>query len=413
MPKQRSNIVAVLDLGSSKVVCFIARMGTQGRIEILGVGHHASHGIRAGIITDIKATEKSIIYAVEAAEKLAGESIQKIYIGMTSNNLISHRVPSEMVVTGHEINEKILNKLLFQVIDKYNDQEIEIIHSFPYDYMLDGNRGIESPLGMYGNKVSCDFHIISGQASTLLNIANCAARCQLEVEGYISSAYASGIACLTADEMDLGVTLIEFGGSCTSVSVFSRGNLIFTDGVPLGGINVTNDIARGLCTDFTNAERVKNLYGGVIITPSDEREMIEVPLTDDDDSEMNVVPKTTLVEIIRARVEEILEIIQHKLDESGVSRQGGNKIVITGGACQLSGMKELVGHIFSKTVRVGYPIKLEGLGENASGVSFATPVGMLIHLTETENSMDPFGLRSSNSEGLFKNLFRWLKQNFA
>ncbi len=413
MPKQRNNIVAVLDLGSSKVVCVIARMGAQGRIEVLGVGHHASYGLKAGIITDIKATEKSIVHAVESAEKMAGESIQRVYIGMPSNNLLSHRVPSEMVVTGHEINEKILSKLLFQALDRYNDQEIEIIHTFPYDYMLDGNRGIESPLGMYGNKISCDFHIISGQASTLLNIANCVARCQLEVEGYISSAYSSGIACLTADEIDLGVTLVEFGGSCTSVSVFNRGDLIFTDGVPLGGLNVTNDIARGLCTDFTNAERIKTLNGTVILTPTDEREVIEVPLTGGEDSEMNVVSKSLLVEIIRARVEEILEIIYRKLEESGVSKLGGNKIVITGGACQLSGMKELVSHMFSKTVRVGYPIILEGLTENNSGVSFVTPIGMLIHVAQTENSTDPFGLKASSSEGVFRSLFRWLKQNFA
>jgi cell division protein FtsA len=413
MPKQRNNIVAVLDLGSSKVVCLIARLGINGKLEVLGVGHHISHGVKAGIITDIKATEKSIVYAVEAAEKMAGESIQKVYIGLSSNNLLSHRISTDMVVTGHEISEKDLNKLLFQALDRYNDQDIEVVHSFPYEYMLDGNRGIESPLGMYGNKLSCEFHIISGQASTLLNIANCAARCQLEVEGYISSSYASGLACLTKDEMDLGVTLIEFGGSSTSVSVFNRGHIIFTDGVPLGGMNVTNDIARGLCTSYSNAERVKNLYGTLIMTSSEEKEIIEVPISDDEDSEMNIVKKEVLAEIIRARIEEILEIIAHKLEESGVSKLGGNKIVITGGACQLSGMKELVNHMFLKTVRIGYPRVLEGLRENSSGVTFTSPIGMLIHVAENERANDPYGIRAANSAGIFRTFMHWLKQNFA
>jgi cell division protein FtsA len=380
---------------------------------VLGIGHHVSQGIKAGIITDIKSTEKSIIHAVEAAEKMSGESIQRIYISIPSNNLLSHRVASEMIVTGHEINEKDLNKLLFQALDRYNDQDIEVVHTFPNDYMLDGNRGIESPLGMYGNKLSCDLHIISGQASTLLNTANCAARCQLEVEGYISSAYASGLACLTSDEMELGVVLIELGGSSTSISVFHRGNIIFTDGIPLGGMNVTNDIAQGLCTDFANAERVKNLYGSMIMTSADERETVEVPISKDEDSEMNIVNKGMLVEIIRARIEEILEIIKTKLEDSGVNKLGGNKIVITGGTSQLSGLKEFISHLFSKTVRIGHPQMLDGIADSTSGVSFAAPIGMLIHVAESENATDPFGLKTSSNEGVLGKLMQWLKQNFA
>ena len=413
MLKQKNNIVAVVDLGGSKVVCLIARTGPQGKLEVLGIGHHVSQGIRGGMITDVKSTEQSIIGAIEAAEKASGEKVRKIYLGISSSNLISHRLTSEITVIGHEINDKDEKKLLIQALDRYNDQDIEVVHSFPYEYILDGNRGIESPLGMYGSKLSVELHVISSQSSMLINIANCAARCQLEIEGYISSAYASGLACLTKDEMELGVTLIEFGGSSTSVSVFDRGKMIFTDGVPLGGINVTNDIARGLCTDFASAERVKVLHGTLVLSSSDAREIIEVPLSTDEDSETNSVMKEVLVEIIRARVEEILEIIQQKMEESGMDRVGGNKIVITGGAAQLSGMRELVNHLFSKTVRTGNIKAMDGLNSKGNSVSYSTSVGMLIYVAGNERANDPFGISTNKEEGMFSRLMQWFKQNLS
>jgi cell division protein FtsA len=413
MAKQRSNIVAVLDLGSSKVVCFIARLLAPGKIEVLGIGSHHAGGMKAGLITDIKAAENSIIHAVEAAEKMAGENIQRVFVSISSNNLLSHRLNTEINVAGHEINERDINKLLFQALERYNDQSIEVIHSLPYDYMLDGNRGIDSPLGMYGNKLCAGFHIISAQTSALLNIASAAARCQIEVESYISASYATGKACLTPDEMQLGVTLIELGGGCSAISVFKDGNLIFTDGIPLGGINVTNDIARGLSTDFISAERVKNLYGNLISTSLDIKENIEVPISADEDSEMNVVSKKMLIEIIRARVEEILEILKQKLQDSGVEGASGNKVVITGGASQLAGMRELVSYMFTKAVRVGYPKTLEGIAESTSGVPFASTIGMLLYIASNETMADAFRTANSNNRSFLGNVVSWLKQSLS
>ncbi|RZI47692.1 cell division protein FtsA [Rickettsiales endosymbiont of Peranema trichophorum] len=413
MSKQRKNVIAVLDLGSSKVVCFIAKISVHGRLEVLGVSHHISNGIRAGIVSDLKAIEKSILQSIEAAEKMAGERIHKVFISISSNNLLSHRVTSDITITGHEINAKDLNKLLFQILDRFNEQDMEVIHFFPYNYTLDGNRGIESPLGMYGNKLSCDFHILSGHTSTLLNIANSAAKSHLEVESYVSSSYASGLACLTPDERSLGVTLIEFGGGCTSISVFYNGWLIFTDGLPIGGISITNDLARVLCTDFASAERVKTLYGTVISSVSDSKEMIEVPLSNEDDSEMNIVQRSTVVEIIRARVEEILDIVAEKLENSRVGDLSGNKVVITGGTAQLSGIKELVGEKFSKTVRIGYPVVIDGLAENTSGLAFTAPIGMLLYVSEGIHKPNHFGMDNTNRHGSwFANLIEWLKQHF-
>ena len=409
MPKQRSNIIGVLDVGTSKIVCFIARIGFHGKIEVLGIGHHVSAGIKAGIITDIKLLEKSIAASVESAEKMSGESIQRIYVSLSASNCLSQVMSSEIMVTGHEISERDEKKLFFYILDKFTEQGLEVIHTFAYEYVLDGNRGISSPIGMYGNRLSCDYHIISAQASGLMNMVNCVARCQLEIDNYVCAPYAAGVACLHPDEMKLGVTLIEFGGSCTSISVFHNGHLVFMDSVNMGGINITNDIACILSTDFASAERVKNLYGTLIPTSSDKNEKIEVPISADNDGEMNIVSKSLLRDIIKARVEETLEILKERSDIKGATALSGNKIVITGGASQLSGMKELVSRMFSKTVRIGYPQTIDGLAESTSGPGFSTAIGMLIYSADAESS----SLSNNQESGLLSGVFSWFKENFS
>ena len=410
MARQKNNIIAVLDIGNSRVVCFIARFNNNGNFEILGIGHNVSAGVKAGIITDIAKAEKSIIQAIEAAKKMAGESITKVYVSISSNNLISSRVSSKLKVTGHEIRNKDVDSLLFQALERYNEQQVEVIHTFPCDYILDGNRGITNPLGMYADYLACDLHVVSVPSSMALNTASCVAGCGLEVEGFISSSYASGLACLTEDEMKLGVTLIEMGASSTSISVFNDGQMQYTDGIALGGINVTNDIARALSTDFTNAERIKSLYGTLIPTSAENNEVIEVPISNDEDAEVNTISKSMLSEVIRARVEEILELAKEKLESTEAAGMGGNKVVITGGGSQMNGVKELTAHMFSKKVRLGHPKAVDGLADSMSGVAFSTPVGMLFYVHSTSYGKD-FGLVSGKG-GMVSGVLKWIKSNF-
>ena len=410
MARQKNKIIAVLDIGSTKVACFIAKLNMRTELEVIGIGHNASGGIRAGNITDVKALEMSIIQAVDAAETMAGERIQSVYVTLPSNYLLSKIVTSDIVVTGHEINTRDINKLSSQIIDKYAQRNQEVIQDFDFDYMLDGNRGIESPLGMYGDKLTGYFHVLAVPANSLKNLSACLARCQLDVEMYLSASYASGLACLSDDEMELGVTLIEFGGGCTSVSVFKHGNIIYTDAVPIGGINITNDIAIGLSTDFANAERLKTLYGTVILPSTAKSEKIEVPISDDEDGEINLVERSLLVDIIRARAEEIIEIIQKKVESKNFNEVAGNKIVITGGTSQLEGIKELIAHMFSKTVRVGYPKTVSGLADSTSGVGFCVPVGMLWHFFEMDNALSEVG---GNSAWSVREMMEWIKHTFG
>lgn len=414
MAKARHSIVSILDIGSTKVVCLIARINYNGKVEIIGIGHNGAQGVKAGRITDLKAAEISIVQAVEAAEKMAGERIKKVYLNISSNNLISQRLSAELMVTGHEISDKDLNRLLLQILDRFGEQELEIIHSFAFDYMLDGNRGIDNPLGMYGNKLLGNFHVLSAPATHILNTNSCLTRCQLEVENYMSSSYASGLSCLTPDEMSLGTLFIEFGGGCTSVSIFNNGHMLYTDALPIGGTHVTNDLARGLSTDFLTAERIKTLYGSVAYNNHNTEQTIEVNSMAGQEGDSTNVNRALLVEIMRARIEEIVDIIIKKIDASGMGKYAGNKVVITGGAAQVTGLKDLVADMFGKPVRVAYPKQLSGLAESTSGIAFATPIGMVLHICDIETHYSySKSQRPANDQGALGTIFRWLKDNFG
>jgi cell division protein FtsA len=410
--KSRENI-CVLDIGSSKIVCFIASIGSHGSIEITGIGHNLSGGIKSGSITDVKASEMAIAQAVEAAERMAGERIDKIYVNISAVNSLVKQINSQIIVAGHEITEKDLQKLLIQLSDN-QPKDFEIIHSFPLDYSLDGNQGITSPLRMYGKELHCKYNIVMAAVSTILNLENCLTRCQLEMESLIHSTYSAGLASLTNDEKDMGTILLEMGGGSTSIAVFNNGSMIFADAVPFGGIHITNDLAKILSIDFANAERLKTLYGSAITSSADKEQFFDLTLENsEDDNEDNKVSKDVLVEIISARVEEILEMLKHRLTKSNAEKFAGNKIVITGGASQLQGMKEMVAKVFERKVQgssfTAAKQNLHGLADSASGPSFAVPIGMLMYVADLNENDSVVSATSKPWQGLLN----WFKENFA
>ncbi len=409
--KQRGNIIAVLDIGTAKVGCYIAKLNNNGKINVLGIGHNISSGIKAGVITDVKALEHSIVQAVESAEKMADETIHKVYVSISPNiTELSSIASGELSVAGHDITYKDEKKLLFQVLDRYAEEDIEVIHSFPIEYTLDNQSGIVNPIGMYGSKLSCSYNIIYAHSTNLINILNCIARCQLDVEYYVSASYASGLGCLTQDELEMGTLLLDIGGGCTSLSFFHKGSITMAESIPLGAVHITHDIAIGLSTDYLSAERLKNLYGGVILGANDIYEKIEVPIPGEI-MDINVTTRAHLIEIIRARMEEIFELLYKKM----VSRYGANipssRLVITGGGAQLNGVRELAAEMFGKNVRVGYPTALPGIAQSTSGPAFSTLVGMLLYASDVSN-MNVFD-KNMKEAGFLYDIVRWLKDNFS
>lgn len=413
MSKLNTSFIAALDIGATKVVCFIAKVSPDGEMNIIGIGHQVSQGIKSGAITDIKLAEKSIRSAVGAAEQMAGINIDKLVVNISTNKQKSHNIRAEMKIAGNEVTLRDMNQLVIQGCEKYRKDDYEVIHCIPLNYSIDGTDGVKNPLGMYCKSLGSNLHIITAHSPIIFNYANCLAQCHLNTEDYISSAYASGIAVLEEDEKELGATVIDFGGSSTSIAIFKDGEMVYTDTIPVGGMHVTNDIAIGLSTSVENAERIKTLYGNVISSPKDDQEIIDIPqIGEDGESDINHIQKSDLIAIIRPRVEEILEMIKSKLDKSEFKNVGGN-IVITGGGSQLFGLRELTGKMLKRQVRSGSAQYIEGIAESTKGPSFATCTGMLLLAIEKRNRKSPgLAARNMSANSLLGRIVIWFRENF-
>ncbi len=408
----RTGIVGAIDIGTTKVCCFIARC-KGNRPQIVGIGHQISRGVRNGIIVDIDAASHSVLTAVHAAEQMAGETLDEVVVNLSGGLAASRLVRAEIALNGREVADTDLRRVLDQGHRLKEPADRSVIHSVPVGFSIDGSRGIRDPRGMYGQKLAVNMHVVTASASAVRNLTSCLGRGHLDIAALVAGPYASGLSSLVEDESDLGVTVIDMGGGTTTIAVFFDGNLVYADGVPVGGGHVTNDIARGLSTPIAHAERMKTLYGSAIASSSDERETITVPqVGEDEDAQATQVPKSLLVGIISPRLEETFELVRDKLESSGFDKVAGRRVVLTGGACQLPGTRELAALILDKQIRVGRPLRIDGLAEATGGPAFATTAG-LVHFALSEHAEAPRTARAIAEEtgGLFGRMGSWIREN--
>lgn len=414
--KKFSGNLAVLDIGSAKVACFIAKLEADGIIKAAGVGHQLSKGIRSGHIIDIIEAETSVVAAVHAAEQMADVTIENVVVSLGGAGINSHNVTVELTVSGDTVSARDLEDILREGRSSVESDDIEVIHCFPLSYTLDDVKNINDPRGMIGERLAADLHIVTAPSSMIRNISNCLANCHLNAADFVISPHASGLACLEPDEMQLGVTIIDMGAGSTGIAVFTGGKNLYSDIIPLGGGHVTSDLAKGLSTSIAHAERLKTLHGTAVATSSDDQTMIDVPQLGEEysgEDNANMVPRSIMVGIIRPRLEEIFEMIRGKLEAAGVEELAGRRVVLTGGASQLLGMREIATRVLGKQVRLAKPRTVAGLAEAVSGAPFATATGMLeyarrktleeIHMDSMHSKSMPFDL---------KNIIQWFKDNF-
>lgn len=414
MAKGRTGLIGALDIGSSKVTCLIARASTEGSVRVVGVGHHASAGLKCGAIVDMEAAETAILTAVTAAEEMAGDRLRSVFVNLSGARLASSRHEIEVSVAGHEVGEADIRRInSHRFIDAEKDDR-ELIHCFPTGFSIDGNRGIRDPRGMYGDSLGAEMHLVTAASGPLKNLRTCIARCHLDIDEIVVSPYAAGLACLVEDEMDLGVTVVDMGGGTTTLSVFYDGEMIHADSIPVGGSHVTADIARGLSTSLFDAERMKTLFGNAISSPSDDRELIDVPLVGEDEgNQPNHVPRSMLVGIVRPRLEETFELVRNRLETSGIHGLAGRRLVLTGGASQLQGVRELAALILEKQVRPGRPLRINGLPEATSGPAFTACAGMLRYAADTPSTtVETAPEAAVIAHGRLGRLGQWIRENF-
>jgi len=410
--RQRSGVLAALDIGSSKIACFIAETnGTTGPV-IKGIGQYASAGMRSGEVVDIEALSVAIGKSVEAAEVMAGLPIDRVAVsvrGGTQKSFIRRHLTD---VAEAIVSERDMARVLRRDMETPESDGRMVLHRLPLQYMLDGVKGIREPLGMRGRTLGVDLAVVTVAESTIANLTTVVERNHLEVECFGASTYMSALSSLVEDEKDLGATVIDMGAGATGLAVFMDGSLVYLDQVPIGGNHVTSDIARGLSTPTEEAERIKNLHGSVLAAIGDTDQLLTLPLIGEKTRETaQQVELGLLGEIIRPRIEETFEMLLRRLEAAGFGAAAGQRVILTGGAAQLPGITEFVTTLFGRAVRVGKPIGLVGMADATRGPSFSTTAGLLRY-TSVEHEREPHleTLRETRS-GMFGRIGEWFSNH--
>lgn len=406
--KVKTGIVAVLDIGSSKITCAIADLRKSGPADIIGLGRHASAGIRSGVIVDMHQAESSIAHAVNQAEKMAGITLKRVYVSTNGSHVTSRRFRGQVDVSRHSIDESDIKYVLQEACSgALSDPQHQMLHVLPLGYNIDDIKGIADPRGMFGTTLRSIVHVICARQGPLSNLMTCISRCHLDVAGIVASSYASGLSSLVEDEKTLGVTLIEMGAGTTSYVAFHNGQAIHTGCIPLGGQHVTSDIARGLSTPMAHAERLKTMYGTALVSSAESHDIMMVPqMGEHGGDSINQMSRMALVSIIKPRLEEILDHVQRGLAEADLNAYFGKRVVLTGGASQIAGLRELTSIVLSKHVRLGKPLNISPC-EVSSDPAFSSCAGVFAHL-QGDLQAAPEQQRAASSTGKLAGIIKRL-----
>ncbi len=425
---QRSGIVTVLDVGSSKICCVIARLQPRAESErlpgrthqprVIGIGHQKSRGVKSGVIVDLEKAEQAIRLAVDAAERMAGLTVDSLIVNFSAGRLKSDIFQASINLGGHEAGEDDIRRVLAAGARQALKAEREVIHALATGFALDGERGIRDPRGMIGDQIGVDMHVLTADAAPMRNLELAINRSHLSVERVVATPYASGLAALVDDEAEMGAACIDFGGGCTTLSVFAEGKFVHAETLPVGGNHVTTDLAKGLSTRIEHAERLKVMHGSALPVASDDRDIISIQPIGNDEMEGTLqVPRAVMNRIIRARIDETLELVRDRLGRSGYANLVGRRVVLTGGASQLTGLSEAARRVLGRNVRLGRPMGVSGLPEAAKGPAFSATAGLLVYpqVAEFESRAkggSVFRLRSTGTGGRLQRVGQWLRDSF-
>ena len=362
----------MLDVGASKIVCLIARLtpmepsealrGRTHRCKVLGIGHQRSNGVKGGAVVDLQAAEHAARLAIDAAERMAGVEVGGVIVNMSGGRLASSRFSANATLRGKAVAEQDVQRVLEAAATANAEPGRTILHALPTAFRLDATQDVRDPKGMIGVELGVDLHVASCNSAAARNLMLVIERCHLRVEAMVATPYAAGLSTLVDDEAELGAAIVDFGGGSTTVGVFSGGRLIHVDAVALGGIHVTRDVARGLNVSVTDAERLKTLYGACIASPSDDRESIAAHRLGEDMDHPRGLREVRAAHR-SGRGWRKLGLVRDRLRASGHAAHAGRRLVMTGGACHMTGLPELVRAIISKEARIGCPLGIEGLPE--------------------------------------------------
>lgn len=407
--KDDNNLVVALDIGTTKISAIVGEHSEQAGVNVIGFGTHASRGLKRGVVVDIESTVQSINRAVEEASLMAGCEIHSVFAGISGSHVRSLNSHGIVAIRDQECNRADVERVIDAAKAVAIPADQRIIHILPQEFRIDDQDGIREPVGMSGVRLEAKVHIVTGAVSAAQNIAKCVRRCGIHMGDIVLEQIASSHSVLHHDEKELGVCLVDIGGGTTDIAIFVDGAIRHTAVIPIAGDHVTHDIAMGLRTPLSDSEVAKISFGSVLTAEVPASEAIEVPVVGK--RTPRTMPRQVLAQIMEARYEELLILIQAELQRSGFDRLLPAGIVITGGASQVDGLEKLAESVLKIPVRLGNAVNVGGLAEVRENPVYATGVGLLLHGLKAQQH----GLVETNfeqSDGLWQRMKNWFNGNF-
>jgi cell division protein FtsA len=407
--KEDPNLIVGLDIGTSKVVVMVGEADPDGAIHVVGVGAHPARGLKKGVVVNIESTVQSIQRAVDEAEQMAGCRIHSVYTGISGSHIRGINSHGVTPIKSREVTPEDVDRVIeaARVVAIPADQKI--LHILPQEFVIDGQEGIQEPVGMAGVRLEARVHLVTCAISAQQNIVKCVRRCGLEVDDVILQPLASSRAVLTPDEKELGVCLLDIGGGTTDLAVFTQGAISHTEVIPVAGSQVTNDIAVAFHTPTPAAEELKIKHACCLkqLTRADER--IEVAGVGD--RAARALSRLELAEVVEPRYEELFEVALGKLQRSGFEHLIPAGVVLTGGSSQMAGIVELAEEVLHMPTRRGLPRDATGPPEIVRNPIYATAVGLLLFGNENRPGRPGPVLRVGRP-GWWTRIKGWFQGNF-
>ncbi|WP_172293085.1 cell division protein FtsA [Pseudoruegeria sp. HB172150] len=422
-------VIAILDIGTSKIACLVLRfdgpeqyretdgvgsLAGQSAFRVIGAATTRSRGVRFGEITAMNETERAIRTAVQAAQKMANVRVDHVIASFSGAKPRSYGLAGAIELHDSTVGEQDVARVLASCDVPDFGETRHVVHAQPVNFALDHRSGLGDPRGQIGNRLACDMHVLTIEGDAVQNLLYCIKRCDMELAGIASSAYTSGISSLVEDEQELGAACIDMGGGSTSISIFMKKHMIYADSVRLGGAHITQDISKGLQVSLATAERIKTVFGGLVATGMDDRERIEIGGdTGDWEHDRRTVSRSELIGIMRPRVEEILEEVRERLDAAGFEHLPSQQVVLTGGGSQIPGLDGLAPKILGNQVRIGRPLRVQGLPQAATGAAFASCVGLSLFAAHPQDEWWDFEMPIERYPARsLRRAVKWFKDNW-
>jgi cell division protein FtsA len=410
-------LIAALDIGSSKVSALIVTPEEDGRLRVLGTGQRESRGVKRGFITDMEASEHAVREAVELAERMSTVTVEEVWASFGAGSLVSDIANVEVELGGHQVEQADIDELLSAGRNAIDGNGQVVLHAHPALYTIDRAQGVQQPIGLFAHRLGVDIHVIAADPAPLRNIDYVIRSAHLGVAAVVASPVAAALACLSEEERELGVALVELGAEVTNVSVHFGGMLVGLRSIPIGARDITNDIAGTFGVQRRDAERLKCFYGSAMTSPRDNHEMIEATqMGTEQGGEPTRITRAQLMMVIRQRVEELTSQIESSLKALGFTGPVGRQVVLTGGGAELKNIADYMQGVLGRAVRIGRPKALMGMPEAHSGPAFSTLVGLTMLAASGTGDIRDIALRPITdrkpSKGVVGKLIAAMRGNF-